>query len=238
MCPVLQSWITIFTSHTYIYIFFFNSEPYSETAAVFLFFFQGRHITMRPAFTVWLRTPQANWTPHKASDNCCPPLCVFLRALFIRCWMQQRQWMKSRGGGGTMKGGCIIEWWWRWGGGHSPKPHKNSRTIFNRVERSFSHLPGFQGFSVLTGRQEGSDRTAPFLPAAFKASFPLTHHATPRLISVTSTTEGQGFFFSRPLPFFSTLKLPFSRVEKTFVFFSFWNHYFSLSEYKSNFKQA
>lgn len=125
------------------------------------------------------------------------------------------------GWGGTMKGGCIIEWWWRWGGGHSPKPHKNSRTIFNRVERSFSHLPGFQGFSVLTGRQEGSDRTAPFLPAAFKASFPLTHHATPRLISVTSTTEGQGFFFSPPPFFFSTLKLPFSRVEKTFVFFLF-----------------
>lgn len=124
------------------------------------------------------------------------------------------------GWGGTMKGGCIFEWWWRWGGGHSPKPHKNSRTIFNRVERSFSHLPGFQGFSVLTGRQEGSDRTAPFLPAAFKASFPLTHHATPRLISVTSTTEGQGFFFPPP-PFFFTLKLPFSRVEKTFVFFLF-----------------
>lgn len=73
---------------------------------------------------------------------------------------------------------------------------------------------------MLTGRQEGSDRTAPFLPAAFKASFPLTHHATPRLISVTSTTEGQGFFFSPP-PFFFTLKLPFSRVEKTFVFFLF-----------------
>lgn len=180
---------------------------------------------MRPAFTVWLRIPQANWTPHKASDNCCPPLCVFLRALFIRCWMQQRQWMKSRGGGEWWREGALSSD--DGGGGHSPKPHKNSRTIFNRVERSFSHLPGFQGFSVLTGRQEGSDRTAPFLPAAFKASFPLTHHATPRLISVTSTTEGQGFFFPPP-PFFFTLKLPFSRVEKTFVFFFLKSLFFSV----------
>lgn len=105
------------------------------------------------------------------------------------------------------------------GGGEGVTPWNLTRIpeqSVRRVERSFSHLPGFQGFSVLTGRQEGFDKAAPFLPTAFKASFPLTHHAAPRLISVTSTTEGQGFFFYPPLLPARQALLPFCEVESTF----------------------
>lgn len=54
------------------------------------------------------------------------------------------------------------------GRGHSLKPHKNSRTI--RVQGPFPTSQGFR-VSVLTGRQEGLDEAAPFLPTLSKPPF-------------------------------------------------------------------
>jgi len=155
--------------------------------------FKARHIAMQPAFTVRLRAPQANWTPHKAPDNCCPLLWVFLRALIIRCWMQQ-QWMQSLG-----RGGGALCWWWWWGRGEdccTLKPHKNSRRICVRgVERSFFHLPGF----LCADRQAGGIRQGCLPPYCFQNLLSINSPTAPHLISVTSTTE---VFFSYPPPVF------------------------------------
>lgn len=109
---------------------FFNAAPQSETPTVS---FQGRRITMQPAFTVRLRAPQANWTPHKASDNCCPPLWVFLLGTLYQVLNAAAAMNEIIGGGvarrgaegwasssGDGSGGVGV------GGGHSLKPHKNS----------------------------------------------------------------------------------------------------------------
>lgn len=94
---------------------------------------------------------------------------------------------------------------WVGDGAHSPKPHKNSRTIRVRGRAVLFPPPGVSGF-LCADRQAGGIRQGcppppPSLPTAFKASFPLTHQAAPRLISVTSTAEGQGFLYPSPVFF-------------------------------------
>lgn len=79
----------------------FSAAPQSETPTVS---FQGHHITMQPAFTVRLRAPQANWTPHKASDNCCPPT-VGLSAGTLYQVLNAAAAMNEIIGGGAATGG-------------------------------------------------------------------------------------------------------------------------------------
>lgn len=72
------------------------------------------------------------------------------------------------------------------------KSHKNSRFVCGTP---FFPLPGVPSADRQAGRTQ--EDLSPFSPhcIALKASIPLTYHAAPRLISVTSSTEGQ-FFFS------------------------------------------
>lgn len=164
-----------------------SAAPQSETPTVS---FQRRHITMQPAFTVRLRAPQANWTPHKAPDNCCPPLWVFSACTLYQVLNAEAAMNEIRGGG------VANEWFgggasWSGGGGREgvslPETSQEFQNNLCCGVTSCSNLPGFQGFCAPTG---GRDATR--LPR-FKVSFPLTRHATPRLISVTSATEQQGF---------------------------------------------
>lgn len=116
-----------FSSYCFLWAekMFFSSAPQSETPTVS---FQGHHITMQPAFTVRLRAPQANWTPHKASDNCCPPT-VGLSAGTLYQVLNAAAAMNAIIGGGVATGGhhrvamAVVK---RWGGVRSLKPHKNS----------------------------------------------------------------------------------------------------------------
>lgn len=88
-----------------------SAAPRSETPTVS---FQRRHITMQPAFTVRLRAHQANWTPHKASDHCCPPLWLFSARTLYQVLNAEEAMNEIIGGG------AANEWWgasWSGGGG-------------------------------------------------------------------------------------------------------------------------
>lgn len=146
----------------------FSARPPSATPTAS---FQRRHITMQPAFTVRLRAPRANWTPHKAGHNPPPPPLWVLSAGTLyqvlnataeamneimgvgAAW--RRGWSSSTGESGHV-----------WGGGGFQIPELSV----------LSHCSGIQRCSA------GQD--PPILSS--KVSPPLTHHAAPLLIPVTS----------------------------------------------------
>lgn len=157
--------LTFFFFFVPLYYFFLcieravsSAAPQSETPTVS---FQRRHITMQPAFTVRLRAPQANWTPHKASDNCCPPLW----GLF--CWHSLsgaecrggNEWNHRGWGGKRVRGGGGVAPWNLTG---IPE-----QSVLRGRALLFLTSQGFQGFSALTGRQEGFDKAAPLSKSPF-----------------------------------------------------------------------
>lgn len=170
-----------------------SAAPQSETPTVS---FQGHHITMQPAFTVRLRAPQANWTPHKASDNCCPSTVGLSAGTLYQVLNAAAAAMNEIIGGGAAMG---------WGhhrvvvvvvGVHSLKPYKNSRTICVQGRAVLLPPPRVSGLLCADRQAGGLRQRCPFLLTAFKASFPLTHHAAPRLIPDLCHRGTRFFFFT------------------------------------------
>lgn len=128
-------------------------------------------ITLPPAFTVELRAPQANWTTHKASHNCCPPpLWVLSEGALYQVLNAAAEAVNATvaGGGGVEAGVLIIsgESGYVLGGGGflSQTSQGFQNNLCFGVERSvFSHRSGFQ-------RQ---DRTPPPHPPPRPSKSPL-----------------------------------------------------------------
>lgn len=128
--------------------FFAWPPPATPTAS-----FQRRHITMQPAFTVRLRPPRANWTPHKARHHWGPPTVGTLYQVLNATAEAMNEIM----GVGAAEAGVVIisrGEWLCWGGGCSPNPHKDSRF------RSSLFYPTAHGF-----RGAQPDRTPPPCPS-------------------------------------------------------------------------
>lgn len=147
-------------------------------------------ITLPPAFTVELRAPQANWTTHKASHNCCPPpLWVLSEGALYQVLNAAAEAVNATvaGGGGVEAGVLIIsgESGYVLGGGGWGVPLSNLTRI---PEQSVFRGRALCFFPPLRVSEAGQDPPTSPPTSSFKVSSPLTHHAAPPLILLASTT--------------------------------------------------